>query len=276
MRRFPSPTGTGGAIANFESDTQRPMTSFRDHFSEVASAYSAFRPGYPTAMVRYLAAAAPGRGLAWDAATGNGQAAVLLADLFERVRATDASAEQIARARPHPGIDYAVGQEDASGLPDHEVDLVTVAQALHWFHLPRFYREVDRVLKPGGILAAWSYGRLTISPEIDRVVEEFYSNRIGCYWPPERRHVETGYRELPFPYAGRPAPEWAIEAELDRAGLLNYIGTWSAVQEGRRREPTDPLRDLEGPLAEVWSDADERRAVRWPLALRWGYKPEAG
>lgn len=252
------------------------MSTFHDHFSSVADAYAAFRPRYPSTLLQFLATAANGRELAWDAATGNGQAAVLLADLFDRVRATDASAAQVARAASHPRIAYAVAREDDSGLADASVDLVTVAQALHWFDLSRFYAEVDRVLKPGGVLAAWSYARLTINSDIDRAIDDFYARRVGAYWPPERRHVETGYRGLAFPYPDEPSPGWSITTEIDRTGLLNYIGTWSAVQEGRRREGRDPLLDLVAPLTEFWPDATERRPVRWPIALRWGRRTRRG
>lgn len=249
------------------------MERFHDHFSAVAGAYAAFRPGYPEALIGFLAAAAPGRELAWDAATGSGQAALLLAEQFRRVRATDASAAQVAAAVRHPRVDYAVAAEADSGLAEATVDLVTVAQALHWFDLARFYPEAHRVLKPGGVLAVWSYAHLSVSPEVDRVVGAFYSERIGAYWPPERRHVETAYRELPFPYPEEPITEFFIEARLDRNALVNYIGTWSAVQEGRRRESGDPLLDLLAPLEAAWPDGTKPRPVRWPLAVRWGRRP---
>ncbi|HEX4935086.1 MAG TPA: class I SAM-dependent methyltransferase, partial [Gemmatimonadaceae bacterium] len=175
------------------------MTGFRDHFAPQARQYAAYRPRYPEAFIARVASLAPGRALAWDVGTGSGQAAVPLAAHFARVHATDASERQVAHAEPHARVTYAVAPAERSGLDAGSVDLVTVAQALHWFAGAAFTEEVRRVLRPGGALVAWSYDLLSIDAVVDPVVRWFYQERLGRWWPPERRHVETRYAELDFP-----------------------------------------------------------------------------
>jgi len=241
-----------------------------DYFSAAAEAYAAFRPSYPEDLIRFVASAAPGRDLAWDCATGNGQAAVPLAQWFRRVVATDGSAAQLEHARPAARVEYRIAPEAASGLAPASTDLVTVAQALHWLDLDAFYPEVHRVLKPRGVLAAWCYARCRVAPEIDRVIGWFYEERVGRYWPPQRLHTETGYRDVPFPFDELPTGTWHMTAPLTRGELVGYFGTWSAVAVARQTEHTDPIRDLEPRLARVWPSASERRSVTWPLTLRIG------
>lgn len=242
--------------------------TFSDHFSAQSKAYAAFRPTYPKDLVEYLAQVSPSRHLAWDCATGSGQAAVLLADIFERVHATDASEKQIASAEPHARVDYDVAPADRSGLPDASCDLVTVAQAAHWFDLPAFYAEVRRVLKPGGVLALWCYvGLETDSPLIDDLIHEFQYGRVESYWPPGRELVEARYETLPFPFRRIAAPPFTMSAEWTRNGLLGYISSWSAVVRCREQEGVDPMMELATELVELWPDADEVREVRWPVSL---------
>ena len=241
-----------------------------DYFSATAQAYAAFRPSYPDDLIHYLASCAPGRGLAWDCATGSGQAAVPLALWFSQVVATDASATQLAHARPHPRVAYRVAPAAASGLDAASVDLVTVAQALHWLEIDPFYAEVRRVLKPDGVLAVWCYARCRVSPEVDPVIDWFYETRVGRCWPPERAHAESGYRDLPFPFDELPTRNWDMTAQLTRSELVGYFGTWSAVAVARRSEGVDPIPEVETRLAPVWSSATERRSVTWPLTLRVG------
>src|SRR4051812_29808355 len=174
--------------------------TFRDHFSHSAAAYATFRPSYPADMIADLAALAPFLRRAWDCATGNGQAAVLLAEQFDEVIATDASPQQIAAAVPHDRVTYAVATERESGLARASIDLVTVAQALHWFDIPAFFREADRVLVPGGVLAIWSYGKPVMTGAANDVLHWMHDTRVGPYWPSERMDVETGYRTVALPY----------------------------------------------------------------------------
>ena len=174
---------------------------FKDHFSAHAVDYAAFRPHYPTELFRYLAGIVDEQKLAWDCATGNGQAAVELAELFERVIATDASAEQIANAQKHQKVEYRVATAETNGIDSLAIDLITVAQALHWFDLDRFYAETKRTLKPSGVIAAWTYNLLHITPEIDAIIGHYYSNVVGPFWPAERALVEK-FDQLHFPSPG--------------------------------------------------------------------------
>ncbi|MEW5787207.1 MAG: class I SAM-dependent methyltransferase [Pseudomonadota bacterium] len=246
------------------------MAAFKDHFSSRSAGYAAFRPHYPEALFQLLAEACPGRGLAWDCATGNGQAARGLAGYFRRVVASDASAAQIAAAPPHAGVEFRVAPAEASGLPDASADLVTVAQAAHWFDLPAFYAEARRVLRPGGLLAIWCYERLSIEPALDRIVEDFYQGLLGPYWPPERRHVEAGYRDLPFPFAELPPPRVAMGAVWTLDQLLGYFSTWSALKAYQKDTGTDPLPDLAERLAGAWISLDQGKTIKWPLSVRLG------
>src|SRR6266568_6165743 len=179
---------------------------FPDHFSGVSAGYAAFRPRYPDALFDFLADAAPARDAAWDCATGNGQAAIGLAHHFPRVIATDASEAQIAHATPDPRVTYRVAPAEASGLDDRSVDLVTAAQALHWFDRPKFWAEARRVLRPRGVVAVWTYLLFEIAPEIDAIIREFYSDVVGPFWPPERHITEERYRTIEFPFAEFAAP----------------------------------------------------------------------
>jgi len=247
--------------------------SFKDHFSGHSDLYSQYRPAYPTTLYRFLAGRTPGHDLAWDCATGNGQAARGLAEYFDRVIATDASAEQIDQATAAQGVEYRVAPAEQSGLADNSVDLVTVAQALHWFDLERFYEEVTRVLKPQGVLAVWSYSFLECQPEIDELLFHYYSDIVGPFWPPERVHIEKGYRELPFPYEEEAAPELAMQTDWKLEQLLGYLQTWSATQRYIREHGDDPTDLIKRRLAELWGPAETRYTIRWPLTLRWGRKP---
>jgi SAM-dependent methyltransferase len=242
---------------------------FKDHFSVAAHEYDRHRPGYPAALFDFLADAAPGRALAWDCATGTGQAAVALADRFEQVIATDASVLQVSHAAPHPRARYAVATAERSGLADHCADLVTVAQALHWLDLPRFYAELRRVARPGGVFAAWTYSLADADPTVDPLVAAFYAE-MGPWWPPERRHVEDGFRSLDFPFEEIPAPAFEIRAAWPLERFLGYFSTWSAVNRCRRETGQDPVEALRTRVLRVWGDPAQPRPVRWPLHLRVG------
>jgi SAM-dependent methyltransferase len=239
---------------------------FVDHFASVATSYARFRPRYPPALFDFLAGVAPHHDLAWDCGTGTGIAAIPLAERFNAVVATDASEAQLAQAPPHPRITWRALREGASGLPDHSASLVTVAQAAHWFDLDAFYREVDRVLKPGGIVALWCYGLLAIDADIDAILHQFEHGRVGPYWPEERRYIDAEYRTLPFPYERIDTPAFSMEATLTRPALLGYLGSWSAVSRYRSATGIDPLPDLETQLTPLWPAA-ESRVVRWPITV---------
>ncbi|MCX8085526.1 MAG: class I SAM-dependent methyltransferase [Rhodocyclaceae bacterium] len=247
-----------------------------DHFSRQASAYAKYRPSYPEALFSWLASLVPSHELAWDVGCGNGQASVPLAAHFKQVLATDLSVAQISAARPHPRIHYRAAPCHESGLPDASCDLVTVAQAIHWFDFDAFYAEVRRVLKPGGLIAAWTYQLLRGEPAIDATIARFYAETLSPWWPPERRWVEAGYAGMPFPFAVLPAPSFEIRVHWTLADLVNYIGTWSAVQRCLKETGRDPTLELLERLRPVWGEPARRREIVWPIALVAGRLMQAG
>lgn len=247
------------------------QNSFKDLFSSDPAGYSRYRPGYPPALFAYLASLTGNHEHAWDCATGSGQAARRLAAHYSRVSATDASGSQIAAALPLHNVEYRVAAAEQSGLADASVDLVTVAQALHWFDLDEFYKEVKRVLKPGGVLAVWSYNLLKIDPTIDPIIDRLYHDTLRGYWPAERQRVERGYAGLPFPFAPPPSlPPFAMTASWDLRHLLGYLGTWSAVQGMQQETGENPLERVYPELLQAWGNPDRPRPVAWPLSIRIG------
>ena len=187
------------------------MQPFADHFSAIASAYAAARPTYPNALFDWLAGQAPSRRSAWDCAAGNGQATLALADRFDTVLATDASAAQLEQMPSRANVRRRVAPAETSGLPDGSVDLGTVAQALHWLPLEAFWHEVRRVLVDRGLVAVWCYGIQQVDhPDADRMVERFYHDVVGPYWAPERRLVETGYATIELPFESVPVPAFEM------------------------------------------------------------------
>lgn len=247
--------------------------TFKDHFSTRSPDYALYRPRYPTALFDWLASSAPGAALAWDVATGSGQAATELAARFGRVVATDASAAQLASADLRPNVEYRREPAERSSLGDASADLVAVAQALHWFDHGAFFAEAARVLRPGGVLAVWCYETFTTAPELDAVVAHFYRDVIGPYWPPERRWIETGYADLALPFPRLQAPDFELAIDWTLDDLVGYLGTWSAVARYRTDRGDDPLPAVRAALAAAWGEPAEARRVRWPLKLHACRKP---
>ena len=239
---------------------------FVDRFSELAEAYRAGRPAYPPTLFAALAALAPGRDLAWDVGTGNGQAAVALAAHFTRVHATDPSERQIAEAKPHERVSYVVEQAEHVSLPDGSVDLIVAAQSLHWFDLDRFYSEARRVLKPSGILAAFGYDWMYVTHEIDEAINERVLPPLAPYWAPQNRLLWDGYRSIPFPGDVIRIGAFAIYLDWSFGEVRDYVRSWSAVRDligaGGEEVLADALRHLET----LWGE--ERRRVVMPLYLR--------
>ena len=247
------------------------MREFADHFSRLSGRYAAYRPHYPEGLFDAIADSSTWRERVWDCATGTGQAAVPLADRFEVVVASDASRQQVRSARPHGRVRYVVSAAEAAPLRDRSVSVVTVAQALHWLDLPSFYAEVRRVLRPGGLVVAWTYGSQRVDgAAIDAAIEEFYARVVGPYWAPERRLVETGYRTLDFPFAEVAIRSPPMTEHWGLAELLGYVSTWSAVARCRELTGGDPLPALEARLAPLWGEPGKRRRVEWPIAVRAG------
>lgn len=244
--------------------------STTDHFSRQAAHYRASRPGYPPGLFAMLGEVAPARDLAVDCATGNGQAALGLAAHFADVVATDLSVAQLGHGPCDPRVHYVAAAAEHLPMADGSVDLVTVAQALHWFDLPAFYAEVRRIARPRAVIAAWSYGLLRIAPPVDAIVTRLYADILGSYWPPERALVESGYRDLPFPFEPLTGAPLTLRADWPLERLLGYLASWSATQRYKDATGEDPLERVRHSLAGAWGDPAATRSIQWPLAIRLG------
>lgn len=237
-------------------------------FSRWARLYAQARPTYPAALFEYLAGLCRLRETAWDCATGNGQAALGLADHFRRVVASDRSLEQIREAVGNPRIAYRVATAERSALPDASLDLVTVAAAIHWFDLDAFDRELTRVLRRGGVAAAWSYHAAHLDSEVGAALRSFYLEVVRPYFPPGFELVEDRYETIRLPGAEIPAPRFWMEAEWDTDHVLAFVRSWSGVQAYLRREGRDPTEMLVEPLRRIETASGDRHRLRWPLYLR--------
>lgn len=243
-------------------------TGFKDHFSMGSQIYRSYRPTYPKGWFQWLSEQCPEKEMAADIATGNGQAATGLAEFFDSVIAFDASENQLKEAQENPKVTYRVGRAEEIALPDHSADLVTVAQAVHWFDLERFYNEVRRLTKPKGVLALWSYGLAKIDPQVDAVIAHYYSNVVGPFWPEERRWIEEGYHTLSFPFKEIKVPDFFMRADWDLKNLTGYLNTWSATTRAREAWKTEPLDKVKKELEAAWGN--QTRKVLWRMDTRVG------
>jgi ubiquinone/menaquinone biosynthesis C-methylase UbiE len=248
--------------------------TFNDHFSSLAKDYARHRPQYPQELYNWLAPLAPARTLAWDCATGNGQAATGLANVFERVIATDASQEQINAAAPHERVEYRVATAEDSGLDDYSADICTVAQAVHWFDFEKFYAEVRRVVRPDGIIAVWTYASIEplANTDITSIMDNFY-HKVRPYFPDERRWVDEEYQTIPFPFEELPTvslPTFFMEAAWNLDDVLGYYRSWSGVKAFQQQYGTSPVEEVASGLRAVWTIPEEPLTMRWKLHLRVG------
>ena len=241
----------------------------KDNFSSQAPRYRAFRPTYPPELYAFLFAQTPGRALAWDCGTGNGQVAAELARKFDRVYATDISSAQLREAPQADNITYALRAAQESGQADGSVDLITVGQALHWFDFEPFFGEVARVLRPGsGLFAAWGYQLLeTDVPELTELMRHFYAAVVGPYWDPERRHIDQAYRDIPLPLREIDCPEFSIHLSWTPAALEGYLSTWTSVINYIGARSQNPV---EGFMAQARPLMPETFGVRFPVFMRAG------
>ncbi|MBT8114695.1 MAG: class I SAM-dependent methyltransferase [Arenicella sp.] len=242
--------------------------TFEDHFSGHSEQYSAFRPIYPAQLFSHLASRCASLDRAWDCATGSGQSARGLASYFAEVIATDASANQIASAIPVAGVRYAVASAEDSGIESNSVDLITVAQALHWFDLEAFTREANRVLKDQGVLAVWTYWLVSINSEIDAIIAHFHNRIVGDYWAFDRSLVESGYARIVMPFDELQLEPIEMTAQWSFNDLIGYLDTWSAARSYQKMNKRNPLELVENELAEAWGQPDSMRVVSWPLLAR--------
>jgi SAM-dependent methyltransferase len=237
-------------------------------FSPFAGDYARARPRYPPSLFAWLAAQVERRDLAWDAGTGNGQAAVAVAEHFRRVVATDHSFEQLRHATAHPRVEYRQVPVERSGLPASSVDLVTAAAAVHWFDVPAFTVEVRRVARPGGVLAVWSYRPDRVEPPFDELIARFYRDVLAPWASPRLGHLDADYVDLELPGERLVPPGFTVDGHWTLAELRDFIATWSSSYAYIRARGRHPADEIAGELAALWGDPELRRIVRWPLSLR--------
>jgi SAM-dependent methyltransferase len=250
--------------------------TFKDHFSERATLYAAYRPHYPDSLFEFLAGLTRQHHTALDCGTGNGQAAIGLVDHFERVIATDPSPAQIENAIPHDRIEYRVTPADSSGLPARSVDLVAAAQSLHWFEPVTFFAEAERVLVRDGVIAVWGYGDPVLDDaRLQETLHSFNRGLLEPYWYPERKILLDGYRSISFPFDEIDTPALELEMRWSLPELVGYLRTWSAAARFAAERGTDPINQVEKSLAADWGGSAARRVIRWPLALRAGRNPSS-
>jgi len=244
---------------------------FKDHFSARAAQYATYRPHYPPALFAYLAGLVPNRVLAVDCGTGNGQAALGLAEHFDRVIGVDPSAGQLANATAHARIEYRLARAESTGLPSHSADIVVTAQALHWLDAQAFFQEAKRLLAPHGAIAVWGYGDPVLPTErLDGMLRRFNRGLLEPYWLAERKLLLEGYGAIEFPFAEISVPRFELEMHWNLAELAGYMRTWSAVANFVAAHEVDPVADVEDELGREWGDREQRRFVRWPIHLRAG------
>lgn len=239
----------------------------KDYFSGHAKQYAAFRPTYPDELYRFIFGHLKSFDAAWDCATGNGQVARVLATQFEKVFATDISPQQLEHAYKTDNIVYSVKPAEKSDFPDKTFDLITVAQALHWFNVDAFYKEVNRTVKPGAWLAVWGYSVCSVTPEIDFHVMKFYNETVGPYWDGARKLVEERYRSISFPFEEVKSPAFSINVHWTAEEFTGYLGTWSATQQLIKEQGFDPVPEVMEKIRPLWKD---KLRVTFPVFLRMG------
>jgi ubiquinone/menaquinone biosynthesis C-methylase UbiE len=244
--------------------------TFKDHFSKRAEAYAQYRPGYPDSLFQYLFSLGSGKSMALDCATGNGQAAGGLSKFFPRVVGLDASKKQISNAVAYDHVRYCIAVAERMPFHSKSIDLITVAQALHWLNIPKFFKQAKRVLKPGGHVAVWCYNLLHVQPRVDVILYRFYTDTVGPYWPSERKLTEEGYSSVPFPFDEKEPPTVDMNADWDLNELIGYLRTWSSSQKYAEKLKKDPLDEISQELKEAWGPPNKKRKVRWPLSFRIG------
>ncbi|MEO5984902.1 MAG: class I SAM-dependent methyltransferase [Ferruginibacter sp.] len=205
---------------------------------------------------------------AWDCATGNGQAAVALALHFKKVIATDISEKQLALAKPHANIQYQIATAEQTNFPTNSFDLITVAQAYHWFKFEAFAREVKRVAKKDAVIAVWEYSLFSTNDvAINRLIKKFYTEIVGPYWDVERKHIDDKFSNVPFNFTPLPTKDFFINTEWSKDDLIGYLNSWSAVQHFIDDKKYNPVDDIINDLDLLWKDV---KAVCFPVFLTLG------
>ncbi|WP_224997299.1 class I SAM-dependent methyltransferase [Cesiribacter sp. SM1] len=246
------------------------MKQPKDLFSKQAAAYRQYRPEYPLELYDFILRHVKGRESAWDCGTGNGQVAAVLADYFQEVDATDISENQLKNAIDKDNVYYQVVRAEQTPFDKNTFDLITVAQAIHWFNFDAFYNEVRRVSKKGAVLAVWGYGLFRVDPEVDRIIDYFYKQTTGPYWDNERRYIDEEYRTIPFPFQEEgERKSFTISRQWTLAELEGFLKTWSAVQHYMKEKGENPVKALIEQVQSVWMPG-EIKEVSFPVFMRLG------
>ena len=240
------------------------------YFSDHSDLYAQARPRYPDRLFKYLAEQCQETECAWDCGTGSGQSAISLARYFSRVDATDVSREQIVNAVEHPQVRYAVEPAEKTAFPDASFDLITVAQALHWFDFAKLWPEVQRTLKPGGIFSAWAYTWFHVSERVDAVVERDLLEPIRRYWAPQNRLAWDGYRNVFFPFEELAVPEIQMNLAWNVDELVAYVRTWSATRRYIEANGQEFLEGFADRVKGAWGDLGVRKPVSMEFFMRVG------
>jgi ubiquinone/menaquinone biosynthesis C-methylase UbiE len=248
------------------------QNKFQDYFSKQSAIYAKARPGYPKELFSYLASLSPMQEIVWDCATGNGQAAISLAEYFKKVIATDASKEQLKIAQQHVGVEYRIALAEESGLEDNSINLITVANAIHWFNLEKFFSEVKRVLKPGGIIAAWTYARSGVNEAVDKVMDKLAKEILLDYWPAGSVLARAGYKDLNLPFESINVPAFKYKTQVDLDKLMGFAYSWSSTQLYIGKHGKDPVEMVKPQLSNAWGNPNEKKEMTWELALKAGRK----
>ncbi len=231
----------------------------KDLFSKQSDLYAKYRPTYPHALIDYILGFVDNKHAAWDCATGNGQAALLYVDYFEKIFATDISEKQIANATSHPKIIYSISEAEKTSFADNTFDLITVSQAYHWLQFESFFKEATRVGKNGSIVACWGYKLAVASDEkIDELVKFFYADIVGKYWDAERKFVDAKYETIPFKFERLQSKEFYINVEWNVDELLGYFSTWSSVQHFIKINNSNPIDQVERKIRAHWNDGSKK------------------
>jgi len=241
----------------------------KDNFSRRSDLYAKYRPEYPPALFEYILGFVKEKELAWDCGTGNGQAAAVLSRYFKKIYATDISQKQLDNAVKKDNISYTLEPAEKTSLADRSVNLITVAQAIHWFNFDAFYNEVRRVAKPGAVIAVWTYSLLKISAEIDHIIEDHHFNTLGKYWDPERKYVDDGYASIPFPFNAVETPLFNIELHWSLQDLEGYLNTWSGLQNFIKANSYNPVGEVIEKISRHWGDRETRKLL-FPVHLKLG------